>query len=219
MDGNLFGSVTTAFYDLDGTLLDSVWVWREIDDEYLARFGLIATPEFKRELAGRGNREGAAFTAEYFGLSIPVDEIIKEWYAMAAVKYSREVKLVPHVREYILEKKARGIKQYVLTGLSADLAKPCLEHNGIIGEFDGIITTDGAGYGKMRPELYLCASRAANADPERCVMFDDVFPSLEAARKVGFKTVAVRSEYGYDDGCDSGEVDLVIKSFAEMLRD
>ncbi len=38
-----------VIFDLDGTLVDSMWMWKAIDIEYLARFGLACRMTCRRK--------------------------------------------------------------------------------------------------------------------------------------------------------------------------
>ena len=40
-------------FDLDGSLVDSMWIWKDIDIDYLGRFGLVPPPDLSRKLKGR----------------------------------------------------------------------------------------------------------------------------------------------------------------------
>ena len=48
-------------FDLDGSLVDSMWIWRQIDIEYLGRFGIALPDNLQKEIEGMSFTE----TAEY----------------------------------------------------------------------------------------------------------------------------------------------------------
>ena len=60
-----------AIFDLDGTLLDSMGVWHEIDIEFLGRRGIDVPGEYISAVNSKGFRETAEFTIEYFNLTSP----------------------------------------------------------------------------------------------------------------------------------------------------
>lgn len=101
-------NVKAVIFDLDGTLVDSMWMWKAIDIEYLTKKG-TAIPEdieaFQDELEGKGFTETAVFFKERFQIEDSLEEIKRTWILMAEDKYCREVPLKPGVLEFLEELK------------------------------------------------------------------------------------------------------------------
>ena len=75
-----------VIFDMDGTLLDSMWMWKQIDVEYLARFGIELPLQLEREIEGKSYTETATYFKERFALKQSVEEIKQDWYEMTAEK-------------------------------------------------------------------------------------------------------------------------------------
>ncbi|MEG0713035.1 MAG: HAD hydrolase-like protein [Niameybacter sp.] len=71
-----------VIFDLDGTLIDSMWVWSKIDEAYLGRYGLEVEDSFEAELEGKSFTETAVYVKERFQISESVEEIKAEWNKM-----------------------------------------------------------------------------------------------------------------------------------------
>lgn len=56
-----------VIFDLDGTLMDSMWMWKDIDIEYLGRYGFDVPAELQKEIEGMGFTETAAYFKKRFG--------------------------------------------------------------------------------------------------------------------------------------------------------
>lgn len=82
-----------AIFDLDGTLLNSMNVWEQIDIKFLQKRGLPVPTDYVVEICARSFEEAAQYTIELFGLSETIDDIIKEWNVMAAYEYTNNVKI------------------------------------------------------------------------------------------------------------------------------
>ena len=86
---HILDGVSAVLFDLDGTLVDSMWMWKSIDVEYLGRKG-IAVPEdiqaFQEELEGMGFTETAVFFKNRFQIEDSLEEIKKTWIFMAEEK-------------------------------------------------------------------------------------------------------------------------------------
>ena len=50
-----------VIFDLDGTLVDSMWMWKEIDRAYLANFGIELPDNLQKEIEGMGLNETAIY--------------------------------------------------------------------------------------------------------------------------------------------------------------
>ncbi len=101
----------------DGTLLDSMDVWEQIDICFLQKRGLPVPADYVAEICARSFEEAAQYTIDLFGLSEKLEDIIREWNEMAVYEYAHHVKLSPYAREYFIELKKRGMKLAVATGL------------------------------------------------------------------------------------------------------
>ena len=131
-----------AVFDLDGTLLDSMEVWKNIDIEFLSKRGLEVPKGYSDEILAMSFRETAEYTIARFGLQEQPDDVMHEWNQMAIEAYGHHVQLKPGAKEYLLKLKSHGIRLGVCTALSQKLYLPCLQNNNIYELFDACISTD-----------------------------------------------------------------------------
>ena len=99
-----------AIFDLDGTLLDSMGVWRKIDEDFLGKRGFVVPNDYLVAITSKNFDAAAEYTKERFNLPESEEEIIKEWFDMAIEAYTNEVKLKAGVIDYLKQLKAEGIK-------------------------------------------------------------------------------------------------------------
>ena len=90
-----------VIFDLDGTLVDSMWMWGDIDIEYLNRFGLSCPEDLQKAIEGMSFTETAVYFKERFALADSVEEIKAAWVAMSLKKYKNEVSMKPGAREFL----------------------------------------------------------------------------------------------------------------------
>ena len=102
------------FFDLDGTLIDSNGIWKQIDKDFLARRNLPYTKEYYDGVAHTALPMAAVFTKEYCHLEESCEEIIAEWMEMSRDAYAK-VPLKPGVRAYLKQCKAEGRRMAVVT--------------------------------------------------------------------------------------------------------
>ena len=107
--------IKAVIFDLDGTLVDSMWMWEDIDIEYLGRYGLSCPEDLQKAIEGMSFTETAVYFKERFGLPDSIEEIKEAWIAMSLEKYEKEVPLKPGAREFLEELAARGIPAGIAT--------------------------------------------------------------------------------------------------------
>ena len=99
-----------AIFDLDGTLLDSMWVWDDIDVAFLKKRGLEVPPDYQEAITPLGFLEAARYTIRRFGFPETPEELIQEWHQMAVDAYTYEVELKDGAAEYLRYLKEKGIR-------------------------------------------------------------------------------------------------------------
>lgn len=184
-----------AIFDLDGTLLNSMDVWEQIDIDFLKKRNLTVTKNYVAEICARSFEEAAQYTIDLFGLNESVPAIIEEWNCMAALKYKNEVGLTPYALDYLRRLKREKVKLAVATGLPEELFLPCLQSNGIYDLFDTICSTGQVPHGKERPDVFLLAAREIGISPHECIVFEDVLPAVKSAKQAGMIVFGVYDKY------------------------
>ena len=208
-----------AIFDLDGTLLDSMYVWQHIDEVFFEKRGMTAPEDYGRALAGKSYRESAEYTIERFGFTQSWEEIVAEWTQMAIEEYSHHVKLKPCAREYLLALKEGGVKLAVATALPEYLYRPCLENLGILDWFDALCSTDETGgRGKAKGEVFLLAASRLGIAAEKCAVFEDVYEGVCGAKYAGMTAFCVKDAASTHTHEKSAEIaDGMIDCFRFML--
>lgn len=184
-----------AIFDLDGTLLNSMGVWEQIDIEFLKKRSLTATKNYVAEICARSFEEAAQYTIDLFGLNESVSAIIEEWNCMAVSKYKNDVTLMPYALGYLRRLKDEKVKLAVATGLPEELYLPCLHNNGIYDLFDAICSTEQVEHGKEHPDVFLLTAKELGISPQECLVFEDVLPAVKSAKQVGMTVYGVYDKY------------------------
>lgn len=205
-------------FDMDGTLIDSMWMWRKIDIEFLARYNIPLPEDLQKQIEGMNFYETAVYFKHFFNIPESIEEIMAIWNEMALDKYRYEVELKPDVRLFLEQSKAKGIKLGIATSNSTQLAMSALASLGITNLFDVIITGNDVKKGKPDPEIYLACLDRLNCLASDCLVFEDIIPGIEAGHSAGMKVCAVYDDYSAkDDSTKRQLADYYIKCYKEIL--
>lgn len=208
-----------AIFDMDGTILDSMWVWSQIDIEFLGKRGFTVPPDYLEMITPMGYQRAAEYTIERFGLNEKPEDLIEEWYRMAADAYAEKVLLKPHAKEYLQALRDSGTRIAAATSSAYELVAPCLRRNGVLEYFEEFVTTMEVPRGKEFPDVYLEAANRLGINPQDCIAYEDIYKGICAARMAGCRTVAMKeaaSEYEADK--IRAAADYYISDFMELME-
>lgn len=207
-----------AIFDLDGTLLDSMGVWEQIDAAFLGRRGIPVPEDYVRTIAPMGFRACAEYTVQRFSLPDTPEQLMEEWGAMAADEYRLRVELKPGACEYVQKLREKGVRLAIATASDSALFLPALERLRITDWFDAIVTVSQVSRGKGFPDVYEEAARQLHLPASQCAVFEDIYEGLCGAKAGGFYTVAVYDPYCRDDRQKMSESsDFYLESFEQLL--
>lgn len=191
---NWLKNIEGAVFDLDGTLLDSSWVWEKVDEKFLGDRGFQVPDDYVDEISPLGAERAAVYTIERFGLNEDKDDIVREWIEMAKKEYATEVVCKPYAKEFLEEIHKLNIKMAVATSSDRELFMKTLEREGILKYFQKIVTVDEVEREKGYPDIYEEAARRIKVNPHKCLVFEDILAGVTGASLGEFNVVAVFDE-------------------------
>ena len=208
-----------VLFDLDGTLVDSMGVWGQIDVEYLSMHGYEVPEGLQQEIEGIPFTEVAVYFRRRFQLADSLEEIMQTWLDMAMDKYCHEIPLKKGTQEFLSFLSEKGIHMAVVSSNHLELIRACLEAHQIAGYFPVIITADDVEKGKPEPDVYLEAARRLGVKPEDCLVFEDIVPGIMAGKNAGMKVCAVEDTYSEYQKKEKKEyADYYIHSFEDVIN-
>ena len=188
--------IDAVIFDIDGTLVDSMGVWTEVDELFFEKYNLTEPEYFHEGMEGMSYAETAQYFLDIFPqLTHTTQQLQEEWHQMVYEIYTKELVLKNGAYEFILELYQSGIKLGIATSNSRDLAEGFLENNRVKAFFDAIWTSDEAKIGKPAPDVYLRVAESLGVTPERCLVFEDVPKGIMAGKNAGMKVCAVDDDF------------------------
>ena len=208
-----------VIFDLDGTLVDSMWMWKAIDIEYLGRYGLSCPDDLQRAIEGMSFSETAAYFKERFHLADSLEAIKAAWVQMSLEKYQKEVPLKPGAREFLNFLSGQGVKMGIATSNGQAMVDAVLDALDIRKYFQVVATACEAAAGKPAPDIYLLVAERLGVAPEKCAVFEDVPAGIQAGKSAGMLVFAVEDDFSAEMRREKEELaDYFIDDFYEILR-
>ena len=188
-------SYKAFIFDMDGTLIDSMWIWKDIDIEYLARFGHEILDGLQKNIEGMSFHQTAIYFKEHFNIPDNLDKIKEDWNKMAYDKYTYEVKVKKGVFSLLDYAKNNNIKLGIATSNSRELTDQILKVHNLTDYFDVIVTGSEVINGKPAPDIYLKAAEKLMVSVKNCLVFEDIIPGIKAGKNAGMDVCAVPDDY------------------------
>ena len=201
-------------FDLDGTLIDSMNVWSDIDKEFFKMHDLPFEEDYQKEIGHKGLKEIAAYTKTRYNLKESEDEIISIWLDMAKEAYAYKIPLKEGVKSFLEYLQSKNIKMGIATSNSLELTELVLKHHDIYKYFSKVVTVNELKTNKGSPDIYLHISDSFGLVPSECIVFEDLLTGIRTAKKAGYKVVGVKEISSLDKEKEIREIaDLYISNY------
>lgn len=205
-------------FDMDGTLLDSMDLWRDIDHQYLRKHDVKYNEEQLNVIKNMTNRECADYFIQTFHIQKDPEKIMLEWREMAKASYEHELQLKPYAAEYLKCISERQEKMMLATSCDKNFAIAAMKRLNVLHYFDQIVTTSEIGIGKDEQAFFSQCAALLNVLPQDCIVYDDLNIAICSAASIGMKTIGVYDASSHhDQHMIKINADLMIKSFSELL--
>ena len=200
---------TPAFlFDLDGTLVDSVYqhvlAWREA----LERSGIsLAVWRIHRRIGMSGGLFVNALLRETGQASVPREQAdrARRYHAEAYARLVNQVRPLPGARELLAYLSDAGVPWAIATSGWMESARPAIEMLGIDVDAAAIVTRDQVRHAKPDPDLFLAAARKLGVQIGASVVVgDSVWDLLAAQRARALGVGFLSGGYGEDELARAG---------------
>ncbi len=194
-----------------------MWVWYKIDVEFLKKRNIKLPDDLQREIEGMSFTETADYFKKRFQLVESIEEIKAEWDEMTFKYYKEEIFLKEGVEELLNFLKSKNIKIGMGTSNVRERTIEILQKYNILDYFETIRTSCEVGKGKPHPDVFLMAAKDMKLNPEECLVFEDTYAGVLAAKRAGMKVFAVADDLSLPYKGEISEIaDKYIDSLVEI---
>ncbi|WP_313035886.1 HAD family phosphatase [Acinetobacter sp.] len=233
----MFKDKKLVCFDLDGTLIDSVGIWNQVDAALIQQLAKIDVDHHsiqqQRDTQLNNFRQSAdpyleycAYLNEMYAFDLTKEQVKSRRYAISRYFLDHVVELKPQAEILIQALKQRGIQLALTTTTSLYNIQRYQENNKLINskvdftnDFALLLTRELVDNIKPHPEVYLKALQHFDVPPEQCLIIEDSLIGVEAAKLANIEVAAIYDQYSaHESDLIKAKANYYVEDFAALLN-
>ena len=202
-----------AIFDLDGTLLDSMWIWDTIGETYLLSLGITPKEDINALFRTFSLTQAAEYYIKNYNVRLSVEQIMEGVNKIVEEYYFNTVQLKNGVKEFLQILRKNNVKMCIATVTDRYQVEAALKRIGIKDYFTDILTCREIGHGKNQPIIYREALKKLGTKKSNTLVFEDAFYALKTASDDGFLTVGIYDKYNDDIQKIQNRCDIYLQDY------
>ena len=224
-------------FDMDGTMIDSIGVWNNTDQELIKQFGgptvELDRIQHDRDMFLNNNRDSDIYAA-YMQYLIE-KYALKEKNSIVLLDYrwkvsnrilENDMEYKPGIPDLLYALKEKGFILVLATMTTETQLNIYMKKNqkmisslNLPSVFDFIVTKELVHKKKPDPEIYELILNHYDSKPEECIVFEDSLLGVLAAKAAGIEVITVYDKYSDTDRTRINELtDYYIQDCFEVLQ-
>lgn len=209
-----------VIFDCDGTLVDSMEAWHEVDRQLCAEAGIALTPQDADAITTMSLEEASAYMHEQCGLGESTEAVMAMIFDRMRAFYANEVEARPGALAFVRALHAREVPLAVASSTSPDMLRACLDRCGFTPYLQAIVSVDDLNTSKREPTVYDHARSFLGTDRAHTWGFEDAAYALDTLRGAGYRTAAIYdNDISGTQGALRERADIYFEDFTQLDAD
>lgn len=209
-------NITGAIFDFDGTVFDSMHIWKGVKFQFFDRIGLVLSEEQREEFKNLFLLDAIELAKTRFDLKMTDKELFNEFFSLIKEKYLADTEPKNDIIEFLEKLKAKGVKMGIATATGEPALIAVLEKFNMLHYFQEIYSTYTVGASKTEPKVYDVVLEKLGTEKQTTWVFEDALYAAKTAKKSGYNVVGIydKSEPGQEELKQL--VDIYIHNYSEL---
>ena len=209
-------NITGAIFDFDGTLFDSMHVWKGYKDNFFKHLGIELAEEDKEAFKGLFLQETFRLAIERFNLPYTYEDLLSHLFEYIKSRYMVETEPKNDVREFLEKLKAKGVKMGIATATGEPALEAVMTKYDMLHYFSVIFSTYTVGASKTEPKVYDVVLGELGTDKETTWVFEDALYAAKTAKANGYNVVGIYDKSEPNQAELKEIVDIYINDYSEL---
>lgn len=180
-----------VIFDFDGTLFDSMYVWKDVGIRYLKHQNITPRQDFQKIVSSMTLHQAAQYVQCSYPIGQTVEQIMDGVNSLVEDEYVHHVLPAAGVEQLLKKLAERQVKMVIATLSERDHVAAALKRCHLDHYFTDIITARQVPTGKHSPQIYVAAMQACGAQKENTIVVEDSFFAAKTAHNAGFTVIGV----------------------------
>ena len=209
-------NITGAIFDFDGTVFDSMHIWKGVKFQFFDRIGLVLSEEEKKEFQGLFLLDAIDLAKKRYDLGFSDKELFDEFFTLIREKYLADTKPKNDIIEFLEKLKANGVKMGIATATGEFALEAVLEKFNMRHYFSEIYSTYTVGASKTEPKVYDVVLEKLGTEKQTTWVFEDALYAAKTAKKAGYNVVGIYDKSELEQEELKELVDIYIHNYSEL---
>lgn len=187
-----------AIFDLDGTLVDSMGVWRNVSGDFLKGLDITPGDDLEQKVRTMSFTTAANFVKKEYDLDVDIEDIMQDWFTRVRKAYNKTIQEKVNAMNYLKYLKSKNTKMCIATAANINLANSVTKRLGMDKFMEFTITVEDLGVNKDKPDIFLYCADRLKVPVEKCSVFEDSLHAIKSAKSGGFHTIGMKDSENLD---------------------
>ncbi len=183
--------ITGAIFDFDGTLFDSMPVWKGLKFEFFESIGINLTEQDKKDFSGLFLMDALPLAKQRFNLKYSIEDLYTMFWKLLSQKYLEKAIPKNDIIPFLEKLKTKGVKMGIATATGEAALIPLLKKYNMLQYFSSIYSTYTVGAHKSESKVYDVVRAELSVDKRFTWVFEDALYAAKTAKQNGYNVVGI----------------------------
>lgn len=184
-----------AILDFDGTLIDSIEAWRDLEHLLVKEAIVPVTPQDRARFATFTLDETACWFHDHLGIGKSAEAVRKTMDDFMVDHFSHSAKVLPGVKDFLESCKQQGVVMSIASSSPQIYLQTALKATGLLPYFSFVLSVEDVGRSKRDPYIFDHARELMATPKESTGGFDDSLYAIDVMKNAGYPTVGIYDPY------------------------